>query len=181
MKIKEAIVVEGRDDTAAVRNSVDALTIETHGYGIREETWKLIDTAYNTTGIIVFTDPDHAGEQIRKRITERCPEAKEAYLDRSLAEKKYDIGIENATPESIREALLKAHARLIESPVEEISAEDMLQWGLIGGEEASVRRQSLGNYLGIGFANGKTMLKRLNRFGINRETVEASLKKMCSR
>ena len=68
--IKEIIVVEGRDDTAAIRQSVDAVTIETHGYGIRQSTWELIDKAYETTGIIIFTDPDTAGEQIRRRLAE---------------------------------------------------------------------------------------------------------------
>ena len=71
MKIREIIVVEGRDDTTAVRRSVDAVTIETHGYGISAATWKLIDKAYHEKGIIVFTDPDHAGEQIRRRYRER--------------------------------------------------------------------------------------------------------------
>ena len=80
-KIEEIIVVEGRDDTAAVRRAVDAVTIETHGYGIRGETWEMIETAYKSRGIIVFTDPDTAGEQIRRRILERFPGAKEAFLD----------------------------------------------------------------------------------------------------
>ena len=104
-KIEEIIVVEGRDDTAAIRCAVDAVTIETHGFGIREETWDLIDKAYQTKGIIVFTDPDTAGEQIRRRILERFPEAKEAFLDQALAAKAGDIGIENASPEAIQEAL----------------------------------------------------------------------------
>ena len=111
-KIEEIIVVEGRDDTAAIRCAVDAVTIETHGFGIREETWDLIDKAYQTKGIIVFTDPDTAGEQIRRRILERCPEAKEAFLDQALAAKAGDIGIENASPEAIREALGKVHGRV---------------------------------------------------------------------
>ena len=68
MVIEEIIVVEGRDDTAAVKKSVDAITIETHGYGITEETWRLIEKAAGTKGIIIFTDPDSAGERIRKRI-----------------------------------------------------------------------------------------------------------------
>ena len=111
-KIEEIIVVEGRDDTAAIRCAVDAVTIETHGFGIREETWDLIDKAYQTKGIIVFTDPDTAGEQIRRRILERFPEAKEAFLDQALAAKAGDIGIENASPESIQEALGKVHGRV---------------------------------------------------------------------
>ena len=111
-KIDEIIVVEGRDDTAAVRRAVDAVTIETHGFGIREETWQMIDKAYRTKGIIVFTDPDTAGEQIRRRILARFPDAKEAFLDQERAAKAGDIGIENASPEAIREALEKVHARI---------------------------------------------------------------------
>lgn len=108
--IEEIIVVEGRDDTAAIRQAVDAVTIETHGFGIREETWQLISKAYETKGIIVFTDPDTAGEQIRRRILQRFPDAKEAFLDQASAAKAGDIGIENASPESIREALSKVHS-----------------------------------------------------------------------
>ena len=59
--IAETIIVEGRDDTNSIKRAVAAETIETHGFGIRRETWELIDKAYRTTGIIVFTDPDHAG------------------------------------------------------------------------------------------------------------------------
>ena len=57
-KINEIIVVEGRDDTAAIRKSVDAVTIETHGYGIRLSTWDVIDKAYESKGIIIFRTSD---------------------------------------------------------------------------------------------------------------------------
>ena len=39
LKVREVIVVEGRDDTNAVLRAVDGLTIETHGFGIKKETW----------------------------------------------------------------------------------------------------------------------------------------------
>ena len=58
--------------------SVDAVTIETHGYGITRRTWELIEKAYAEKGIIIFTDPDHAGRQIRKKLTERFPDAGQA-------------------------------------------------------------------------------------------------------
>ena len=35
LKIKEAVVVEGRDDTIAVQQAVDGMIIETHGFGIK--------------------------------------------------------------------------------------------------------------------------------------------------
>ena len=52
LKIKEAIVVEGRDDTAAVKRAADALIIETHGFGIKKETWNLIQKAYENKWIV---------------------------------------------------------------------------------------------------------------------------------
>ena len=63
--IKEVILVEGRDDTAAIKRAVNAQTIETHGYGIRKETWALLEKADREKGLIIFTDPDFAGNQIR--------------------------------------------------------------------------------------------------------------------
>lgn len=174
MKIKETIVVEGRDDTTAVRAAVECLTVETHGYGIRPQTWELIRKAYETTGIIVFTDPDHAGEQIRKRITERFPDAKQAFLDRGLAEKNGDIGIENAAPESIIEALKKARCRQ-ENSRAEITMSDMVRWGLCGRDDSGKKRDVLGAQLGIGHANSKTFCRRLNAFGITVEEVEAAI------
>ena len=52
--IHEVIIVEGRDDTAAVKRAIDGLTIETHGFGIRRETWALIEKAYREKGIIIL-------------------------------------------------------------------------------------------------------------------------------
>ena len=75
LKIKEAIVVEGRDDTIAVKRAVDGLTIETHGFGIRRETWQVIEKAYSEQGIIIFTDPDFSGEEIRRKLTAQFPDA----------------------------------------------------------------------------------------------------------
>ncbi len=193
MKIIETIVVEGRDDTAAIKRSIDALTIETHGYGIRPGTWDLIAKADRTTGIIVFTDPDHAGEQIRKRLLERFPGAREAFLDVDAATAgDGDIGIENASDEAIRSALGKA--RGAEKGGEEVqgsrepdtshenrenfSQRDMYNWGLAGTADAGKRRQALGRMLGLGFANAKTFLQRLNRFGLSRWEIEEAIKRI---
>lgn len=182
--IAEIIVVEGRDDTAAIRQAVDAVTIETHGFGIREETWDMIETAYRTKGIIVFTDPDTAGEQIRRRILERFPDAQEAFLDQSQAEKDGDIGIENASPEAIRQALAKAHGpaggtvpakACGTAGGEAFTTADLFNWGLDGVAGAAKRRRELGQRLGIGKATAKTFLQRLNRFGISREEIEGAL------
>lgn len=66
--IKEAIVVEGRDDTAAINRAVKAITIETHGFGMPEHIWPTIEKAYKNQGIIIFTDPDYAGEKSEEKL-----------------------------------------------------------------------------------------------------------------
>ncbi len=63
MKIKEVIVVEGKDDTTAIRRAVDADTIETNGSAINEETIEKIKLAQKTRGVIVLTDPDFPGKR----------------------------------------------------------------------------------------------------------------------
>ncbi|MEA1969900.1 MAG: toprim domain-containing protein, partial [Thermodesulfobacteriota bacterium] len=80
MQIYETIVVEGRDDESAVKQAVDAEIIITHGFGIKESTFKRIEWAKEKNGVIVFTDPDTAGEIIRKRINKRVKGCKNAYL-----------------------------------------------------------------------------------------------------
>lgn len=73
MKIKEIIVVEGRDDTAKIKSAVDADTIETNGSAIGEDVIKRIRLAQETRGVIILTDPDFPGEKIRKTIAEKVP------------------------------------------------------------------------------------------------------------
>ena len=65
MKIKEVIVVEGRDDTAAIKRAVQADTIETGGSAINAKTIEKIRLAQQKRGVIIFTDPDYQGERIR--------------------------------------------------------------------------------------------------------------------
>jgi ribonuclease M5 len=168
MRIKELIVVEGRDDVNAVKRAVDAELIITSGYGIREETFKRIEQAQRKKGVIILTDPDFAGEQIRRRINRRIKGCKNAYLSKVEALRKGDIGVENAAPETIVAALVKAHA-VEEQNVDRFCMADLDRRGLTGSPLAAKRREQLGLLLRIGYANAKQLLKRLNRCGISRE------------
>ena len=179
VKIKETVIVEGRDDTINLKRAVDCFTIETHGFGIRRETWEQIEKAYSERGIIIFTDPDHSGEEIRRKLTERFPDAGQAYIARKDALKKGDVGVENAEPEVISGALLRARDLMKrKAPLEEdISAKDQItmndldELGLSGGEGSKELRQEAGKALGIGYANAKGFLRKLSGFGIKREEL----------
>jgi len=172
--VKEIIVVEGRDDSAAIKRAVLAQTIETHGFGIREATWQQIEKAYLEKGLIIFTDPDFSGEQIRKRLAERFPKAKHAYLMLSDAEKAGDIGVENADPEAIRDAIQKARASF-EERTQTFTYEDIVKFGLVGDKDAAEKRANIGKYLGIGYGNAKAFLNKLNQYGITMEELHEAI------
>lgn len=177
LKIKEAIVVEGRDDTAALSKAVDALIIETHGYGINKKTWELLENADREKGLIIFTDPDFSGEEIRRKVSARFPDSKHAYMSRKKATKKGDIGIENATPEDILEALGKI-AYTKDSGEAIFTMADLEAADLVGNPKAKENREFLGSELGIGYGNSSAFLKKLNRFGIKKEQFWKAVEKM---
>ena len=201
-KVRQTIVVEGRDDMSAVLAAVDANVLWTHGYGITQQTLDLISAAYEKTGIVIFTDPDHAGRQIRERLTRLFPKAKHAYLTQSQAEKSGDIGIENAKPADILRALEAACCEIEtgdsetgDGPVKigdgsrlhnginwknenqnRPRFQDLVERGLAGGEGSAQKRARAGAALGIGTANARTFLRRLNSFGISLEELAAAMR-----
>lgn len=176
MKIKEIIVVEGKDDTVAIRRAVDADTIETNGSAISEETIEKIKFAQETRGVIVFTDPDYPGEKIRKTIMEHVVECKHAFLpkEEAISKGRRGIGVEHASPEAIRKALKHAHF-MMDDPKEEISKEELLAAGLIGRADSKARREKLGQLLRIGYANGKQLYKRLKMFQISKKEFSTAI------
>lgn len=178
-KIKEAIVVEGRDDTLAVSKAVDAIIIETHGFGLSDKTWKILDKAYRERGLIIITDPDHGGRSIRRKILNRFPGSKEAFVSTEKASKKGDVGIENAAPDDIWEALSKARASLIESngetTKERYDMSLLVKWNLVGESNSRKRREVFCDNLGIGYSNAKGLLKKLNQYEINQEEIASAL------
>jgi ribonuclease M5 len=185
MKLKETVVVEGRDDMSAVLAAVEADVIITHGYGITEQTLENIEAAYSRNGIVIFTDPDHAGRRIRERLEALFPEAKHAFLTERQAQKDGDTGVENASPEDIRKAMISAGCTASDGPdsefavrgsgsgeYKEVTADDMAALGLAGQQGSSERRAASGEALGIGNANAGAFLKRLRRLGIGLAELE---------
>jgi ribonuclease M5 len=186
IRISRAIIVEGRDDVDAVSKAADALIIPTHGFGIRETTWEIMEKAYREIGVIILTDPDHAGEDIRRRLTERFPEAVQCYMARRDTEKAGDIGIENASPEDIRDALERAlslHDASEETSDDsmgyrEVTMSDLAELGLSGSSGSSQLRTAVSGELGIGYCNAKMMVKRLRAFRIGYEELAETVSKV---
>ncbi|MDD7183712.1 ribonuclease M5 [Peptostreptococcus porci] len=173
--IKEVVVVEGRDDIDAVKRAVDCELIATGGFGFPKGVMERIKTASVKRGIIIFTDPDFAGEKIRKKIASEVPGCKHAFLPRESALKDGDIGVENASPESIKLALSKVRTEVVKKE-KSFDNGDLMRNGLVGSQNSSVLRDEIGKILGIGYGNSKQFLSRLNNYGVTREEFENALK-----
>ena len=159
IKIREAIVVEGRYDKNTLSQIVDAPILETSGFGImknRQQLTLLRRVAANR-GLIVFTDPDGAGFVIRNFLKGAIPaeQIKHAYIPdiagkerrKSAPGKEGKLGVEGMCPEIIVDALRKAGATIEgESGIRtlgNITKQDFMDLGLSGRPNSKGKRLEL--------------------------------------
>lgn len=156
VKIKEAIVVEGRYDRNTLSQIVDATIFETNGFGIfkNKEQMALLRTVAQKRGLIVLTDSDGAGFVIRNHLKSAIPGAylKHAYIPdiagkekrKAAPGKEGKLGVEGMRPEVILEALRACGATFDDerqdSPRIAITKQDFVELGLSGGTDSSVKR-----------------------------------------
>ncbi len=174
IKIKEIIIVEGKDDISAVKSAVDGEVIATNGLGLNDEKMNIIMEASKNKGIIILTDPDYPGEKIRNIISSKAQNVKHAFIKKEKTIKNGDLGIENASSKDIIDALKNANAQKDYS-YEIFSKKDMIKYNLIGGKNSSKRRKELGDLLNIGYCSAKKFLKRINSFKISKSDFEKAI------
>ncbi len=158
VKIKEAILVEGRYDKNTLSQIVDAPILETNGFGIFKDKKQmaLLRTIAEKRGLIVFTDADGAGFVIRNHVKSAIPGKylKHAYTPdifgkerrKDKAGKEGKLGVEGMRPEIILEALRRAGATIEGEDIpasQAITKQDMMDLGLSGGADASGKRLAL--------------------------------------
>ena len=158
VKIKEAIVVEGRYDKNTLSQIVDAPILETNGFGIFKDKQQmaLLRQVAERRGLIVFTDADGAGFVIRNHIKSAIPGKflKHAYTPDVMGKerrkaapgKEGKLGVEGMRPDVILEALRKAGATMDDgavAPQNQITKQDLMELGLSGGANAAELRLKL--------------------------------------
>ena len=158
VKIREAIVVEGRYDKNTLSQILDAPILETSGFGIFKDKQQmaLLRRIAEARGLIVFTDSDGAGFVIRNHIKSAIPGKylKHAYIPdiygkerrKSAPGKEGKLGVEGMTKEIILDSLRRAGATIEgeEAPASrQITKQDLMELGLSGTPEASSNRLKL--------------------------------------
>ncbi|MDO5716834.1 MAG: ribonuclease M5 [Tissierellia bacterium] len=179
--IQEVIIVEGKDDITRVRQALDCEVIATGGIHISPQRMKEIVEITSRRGAIILTDPDHAGGKIRAMLRRNltCP-VKEAFILRELCTAEGDVGIENASPEEIRQAIERAKPIRTEKTTHFDSA-FMFRHGLTGRADSKRRREYVAKKLHMGRPNGKEFLRRLNAFAYEVDEVEKILQELDGR
>ena len=194
VKIKEAILVEGRYDKNTLSQIVDAPIFVTNGFGIfrDKDQMALLRQVAQKRGLIVFTDADGAGFVIRNHIKSAIPAKylKQAYTPDILGKerrktapgKEGKLGVEGMTPEIIIDCLRRAGATIegevAKKAVGSITKQDLAELGLSGGRDSSVKRKALLKYLELPeHMSANAMLQALNLL-TDLETLQTLMKEI---
>ena len=165
VKIREAIVVEGRYDKNTLAQIVDAPIFETRGFGIMKDREMLafLRQVAQKRGLILLTDSDGAGFVIRNYLKGALPKdsVKQAYIPdiagkesrKAKGGKEGKLGVEGMRPEVLLDALRRAGATFegeaAAKPREPITKQDLFALHLTGWPESSERRAQLKRALGL--------------------------------
>ena len=165
IRIREAIIVEGRYDKNTLAQVVDAPILETSGFGIFHDSQRLalLRRLAETRGIIVLTDSDGAGFVIRNYLRGAIDptQVKHAYIPdvagkerrKRTASKEGKLGVEGMRPEVLLEALRRAGATSegedAPLPGARITKADLYAAGLTGGADSRAARQRLREQLDL--------------------------------
>lgn len=159
VKIREAILVEGRYDKNTLRQLVDTAVFTTEGFGILNDRQKLhfLRTVAEQRGLIILTDSDGAGFVIRNYLRGALPKGRvlHAYIPdipgkekrKAAPGKEGKLGVEGMSPEILLESLRRAGATIDEQPSAPSGAPitklDLFTLGLTGSPDSRARREKL--------------------------------------
>ena len=178
IKLKQAVVVEGRYDKNALRQLIDAPIFETSGFGVMKnrELVSLLRLAAERRGLVILTDSDGAGFAIRNHLKSAIDGRflKHAYIPdipgkerrKSAPGKEGKLGVEGMSPEIILQALRRAGATIEGENApsrNSITKQDLMELGLSGGANSAEKRRKLLQNLDLPeHMSANAMLQALN-------------------
>jgi ribonuclease M5 len=167
------VIVEGRYDKSTVLSIYDGTVITTDGFGVFNSKEKqLLIRRIAKDGIILLTDSDAGGKQIRSFISGIIPREKiyQVYIPRIAGKERRKnrpgkegiLGVEGVGADVIRPLLDKFTGG--ESVLSaDITVTDLFELGLMGSDGASKKRDALCLSLGLPAGmNSKALLSALN-------------------
>lgn len=186
IKLKQAVIVEGKYDKIKLSNFIDALIITTDGFRIFKDTEKreLLRLLAKEFGLIVMTDSDYAGQMIRQHLKNVIDTGDiiQVYLPQIKGKEKRKIkesaqgflGVEGLSEECITEALLKSGVNADEEQNNDfLTKADLFELGLFGRDNSSVLRKKVLKALNLpDVLSTSSLLDYINRSGRTEELKE---------
>lgn len=158
------IVVEGTGDSSFLSSFIDTLFIETNGYDIKQNDLDFL-THFNKT-IIVLTDSDKAGEEIRKRLCDSLPNAINIRVNPDKCNKNGKHGVAECEKEEILDKLNKYLSKDINKGI--LCLKDLISLT----KNDYVAKNVISEKYHLGTINNKEMIKRLNMKEITKEELQ---------
>ena len=195
IRIKEAVVVEGKYDKIKLSALIDGIIVVTDGFGIFRDKEKMeyLRRLAEKQGLVVLTDSDGAGFVIRGKISSCIPpsQLKHAYIPdmpgkekrKTVPSKAGTLGVEGMDLQTLQEALRRAGATLLTDGGAEPNAQhpaggrltkaDLFEMGLSGREDSARRRKALQRELGLpAYLSAVGLLQALNALYSEEELTE---------
>ncbi|HIS50785.1 MAG TPA: DUF4093 domain-containing protein [Candidatus Gallacutalibacter pullistercoris] len=195
IRVKEAVIVEGKYDKIKLSSIIDGLIIETHGFQIfkDKEQMALLRKLAAERGLLILTDSDGAGFVIRNYLTGCIPkkQVKHAYIPdlfgkekrKEKPSKEGKLGVEGVPVRVIRQALEKAGVCCGNEPEEKgppITKADLFAAGLSGGEGSAEKRRLLQKELSLPERLSPNGLLQILNATMTREEFLAKIEKLDS-
>ncbi|HBY65208.1 MAG TPA: ribonuclease M5 [Acholeplasmataceae bacterium] len=179
----KVVVVEGRNDASRLKQIYpDIKIITTNGSAIKEDSVQLLKELDDTHDIILFLDPDHAGERIRRLLSKQLKHIYHAFIDRDVAYSKNmkKIGIEHASEDDIKNALGDIQA-VHKKSTSDVTYSFLHDTKLTGNKDSKALRDFVSKKLRLGHVNGKTLYQRLKMFEISQKQVIEAISESSSK
>lgn|SRR5574344_128075 len=173
--VNAIIVVEGKTDVSFLQEFIKSEFVITNGSAVSRETLDYLKEASKHKEIIILTDPDFPGKQIRDTIAKEIPNAKHAFVRKEVSIKHGKVGVAESTKDEVLKALDGMFSLKSENN-SSLSQVDLYKLGLIGQENSKKLRKILEDKFSLGFCNGKTLKVRLNSLNITYNQLEEALK-----
>ena len=193
IKLSQAIIVEGKYDKIKLSSLIDTLIIEVNGFQIYKDNEKadLIKNLANTCGIIIMTDSDYAGLQLRNKIKEIAGNGTvfNAYIPEILGKERRKthpsrcgfLGVEGVDKEIILSALKRCglnNQNVCVEGISNITNTDLYNLGLAGNTESKRLRSELLKFLNLPSGLSKNNLLKILQMQYNYEQLENILNQL---
>jgi len=167
-------VVEGKRDVEKLSSIVDAPILSTNGAAVTDEFINQLIRLEELYNIVLLLDPDGPGERIRSIISSKLQDPSHIFIpaEKARSRNNVKVGVEHVSRETLKDLIGDVKTMNLTHP---LSILQLYELGLAGSVGSFGRRQLVCDKLGIGLANGKTLIAKLQLFGFTYQDVVTAL------